>query len=68
MSARQLTPTECNDLTTGLNFSITSKKLPKEFIATKRDGVMDPKKEEVDSIHIKINYKFKTSKPSKDNP
>ena len=68
MSARQLTQTECNNLATGRNFSITSKKLPKEFIATKEDAVVDPKKEEVDSIHIKINYTFKTSKPSKDNP
>ena len=46
MSSRQLTHIETNLLAKGLNFSITSKKLPnKDIIATIEDAVKNLEKE-----------------------
>ena len=68
MSSRQLTHIETNLLAKGLNFSITSKKLPnKDITATIEDSVMNLDKEETDMIHAKVSLTLQNSKPSKDN-
>ena len=68
MSSRQLTHTETNFLTKGLNFSITSKTLPnKDIIATIEDAVKNLEKEETDTIRAKVSFTLQNFKPPKDN-
>ena len=66
--SRQLTHIETDPLAKGLNFSITSKTLPnKDIIATIKDAVQDPEKEETDTIRAKVSLTLQNSKPPKDN-
>ena len=67
ISSRQLTDIETDLLAKGLNFSITSKALPNNDIATVEDAVKDLEKEEADTIHAKVSLIIQNSKPPKDN-
>ena len=68
MSSRQLNHIETDLLEKGLNFSITSKKLPnKDIIVTIEHAVKDLEKEEADTIRAKVSLTFQNSKPPKDN-
>ena len=68
MSSGQLTHIETDLLAKGLNFSVTSKKLPnKDIIAIVKDAVKDLEKGEADTIRVKISLTLQNSKPPKDN-
>ena len=68
MSSRQLNHIETDLLEKGLNFSITSKKLPnKDIIVTIEHAVKDLEKEEADTIRAKVSLTLQNSKPPKDN-
>ena len=68
MSSRQLNHIKTDLIAKGLNFSITSKTLPKKDIrATIEDAVKDLEKEEADTIRVKISITLQSFKPSKDN-
>ena len=68
MSSGQLTHIETDLLAKGLNFSVTSKKLPnKDIIAIVKDAVKDLEKGETDTIRVKISLTLQNSKPPKDN-
>ena len=68
MSSRQLNHIKTDLLAKDLNFSITSKTLPKKDIrVTIEDAVKDLEKEEADTIRVKISITLQSFKPSKDN-
>ena len=68
MSSRQLTHIQTDLLAKGLNFSITSKRLPnKSIIATIEDAVKDLEKEEADTIRAKITLTLQNYKLPKEN-
>ena len=68
MSSRQLTHIQTDLFAKGLNFSITSKRLPnKSIIATIEDAVKDLEKEEADTIRAKITLTLQNYKLPKEN-
>ena len=68
LSQRQLTYTETNVLSLGMNFAITPNKIPvEEFIQAIEPSIRKLEKQKADNICIQIHEVLKHSKPPKSN-